>query len=74
MKLTITIGQLVNMTQEDKEFLLKELCAILLYGAVCRTEKGEGRERLFQELRVISISMNTKTERYERSMVDKRQS
>ena len=30
------------MTQEDKELLLKDLCARLPYGVICKTEKGNG--------------------------------
>jgi hypothetical protein len=30
------------MKQEDKELLLKDLCARLPYGVICHTEKGNG--------------------------------
>ena len=30
------------MTQEDKQLLLKDLCARLPYGVICHTEKGDG--------------------------------
>lgn len=30
------------MTQEDKELLLKELCARLPYGVICSTPEGDG--------------------------------
>ena len=30
------------MKQEDKELLLKDLCARLPYGVICKTEKGNG--------------------------------
>lgn len=30
------------MTQEEKDLLLKDLCARLPYGAICHTEEGDG--------------------------------
>lgn len=30
------------MTQEEKQLLLKDLCARLPYGVICETEKGDG--------------------------------
>ena len=30
------------MTQENKELLLKDLCARLPYGVICHTEEGDG--------------------------------
>ena len=30
------------MTQEDKELILKELCARLAYGVICSTPEGDG--------------------------------
>ena len=30
------------MTQEEKQLLLKDLCARLPHGVICHTEKGEG--------------------------------
>lgn len=30
------------MTQEEKQLLLKYLCAVLPYGVICKTEKGDG--------------------------------
>ena len=30
------------MTQEDKQLLLKDLCARLPYGVICHTEEGDG--------------------------------
>lgn len=30
------------MTQEEKQLLLKDLCARLPYGVICHTEKGDG--------------------------------
>lgn len=30
------------MTQEDKNLLLKDLCARLSYGVICNTSKGDG--------------------------------
>ena len=30
------------MTKEEKQLLLKDLCARLSYGVVCHTEKGDG--------------------------------
>ncbi len=32
----------MNMTQEEKQLLLKDLCAGLPYGVICHTEKGDG--------------------------------
>ena len=33
---------MTNMAQEDKELLFKDLCARLLYGVICNTNKGDG--------------------------------
>lgn len=31
-----------KMTEQDKQLLLKDLCARLPYGVICHTEKGDG--------------------------------
>ena len=42
LQLTEEIKNNNIMTQENKQLLLKDLCARLPYGVICHTEKGDG--------------------------------
>ena len=45
----------MNMTQEDKELLLKDLCARLPYGVVCYYETSDTSETMLGKLTFRSI-------------------